>query len=394
MTQQRRVFVLAGGAAWEGPLLTQLDSLPDIMLVRRCIDVSDLLAASKTDQAEIALIDPSIPGLDLDVVDRLKNNGIEIWAVGPGGDRLGVEFNITGDDLVSIGERLRSVPTSQRSGVAASEPLGEDSPHDNKHGRVIAVWGTGGGPGRSTIALGLASSLARSGESVLLIDADISAASIAQMFAILDDVSGILAACRDVNLGRSRKLDEHILRVMPGLDVLTGIPRADLWHHIRPAALSRVIDHARTTHQHIVIDCSFDLNRGEEIVPSPSEITEAVIGLADLTLLVGRPDPVGIARTLRAAEEAKDHAQELAIVFNGLRQSTPWSKTDIADMVFRVTQQHPLTFLPFDAVVCDRALLRGEPVTEAASDSQLAKSIVALTDMIRSTLEPVTVSAS
>ena len=396
MSTSQRVFVLAGGADWEGQLLTHIDVLPHVRLVRRCIDVADLIAASTTDHADVALVDPAVPGLDLEVVGRLARQGIDLWAVGHGGDQLGIEYSIPPDELHSIGERLReSAETGNNQNDSfvprANEPQGTLN-RSTLRGAVTAVWGPTGAPGRSMVALAVAAVLARRGESTLLIDADCRGASIAQMLAILDDVSGIMAACRDVNLGRDRRIDEHLLSVMPHLDVLTGIPRADLWHHIRPAALKRVVEQARNSHQHIVIDCGFDLELEEPVTPAIGDIARVLLEDADRTVVVGRPDPVGITRLLRATDSIADIVPEMLLVMNGIRPSTPWDESQLADMVFHVAGARPAVFLPFDAEVCDRALLKGEPVTEVASDSALSRELERLGDMISSTLEPVVTS--
>lgn len=389
MSTMQRVFVLAGGASWEGPLLTQLDVLSDVTVVRRCIDVADLLAASQTDHADVALIDPTIPGLDLDVVDRLSVEGIDLWAIGLGGDHLGIEYSIPADDVMSVGERLRNERSENRvpNRTEASDLSDSDSP-SRPLGQVTAVWGPAGAPGRSTVALAAAAHLARQGKATLLIDADCHGAALAQMLAVLDDVSGLMAACRDVNLGRDRHVREHLLRAMPNLDILTGIPRPDLWHHLRPSAVARIVEQARESHQHVIIDCSFDLATEEGVAPSAGDVSREMVALADRTVVVGRPDPVGIARMLRAIDTVADRAQKLLLVMNGIRPSTPWDRQHISDMIFRVVGEHQIAYLPFDAEACDRALLQGESVTEAASDSNLATELGLLADMISSTLEP------
>lgn len=395
MNATKRVFVLAGGAVWEGQLLTHIEMLPDVQLVRRCIDVPDLIAASATDHADVALVDPTVSGLDLEVVERLSKQGLDIWAIGNGGEHLGLKHAIGVQDINHVGEQLRVgvEPESfedESTHLRGLEPPGK--PKASANGSATAVWGPTGAPGRSTVALALAATLARRGESTLLIDADCRGASIAQMLAILDDVSGIMAACRDVNLGRDRRIDEHVLNVMPNLDVLTGIPRSDLWHHIRPNALERVLLQARETHQNIVIDCGFDLERADPLSPAIGEIARVLLEQAERTVVVGRPDPVGITRLLRAADQISDLASEMLLVMNGIRPSTPWDESQLADMVFQVAGVRPAGFLPFDAETCDRALLKGEPVTEVAKDSALSHELERLAGMISSTLKQVAVT--
>ncbi len=388
MSNPLRIFVLAGGAEWEVPLLTCLELSSSLTLVRRCIDVADLLAASATDHADIALVDPSIRGLDLDVVDRLTADGLTIWAVGGDGARLGLEFQISGEEVTLIEQRLLDSRAHMSTQYGHPDDVGPARDTADVRGSVTAIWGPTGSPGRSTMALALAACHGRSGESTLLVDADTRSAALAQMLAILDDVSGVMATCRDVNLGRNRRIDEHLLRVLPNLDVLTGIPRPDLWHHVKPNSFSRVLAQARETHQQIVVDCGMEFSFEDALVPAVGDLASRVLAEADLMILVARPDPISIARMLRASQETAELVNERAFVVNGMRSSTPWGEQQIADMIFHVTGERPIAFLPFDAEVCDRALLKGEPVTEIAPDSALAVKLTELADMIRSTVEP------
>ena len=63
-------------------------------------------------------------------------------------------------------------------------------------GRLVAVWGPTGAPGRTTIAVNVAVELAELGETVLLADADTYGGVVAQSLGVLDEAPGLAAACR------------------------------------------------------------------------------------------------------------------------------------------------------------------------------------------------------
>ncbi|TXJ03993.1 MAG: tyrosine-protein kinase family protein [Aeromicrobium sp.] len=386
----QRLFVLAGGAAWESAVLAHIDASPRLSLVRRCIDVADLLASSKTDHAHAVVLDPTLPGFDAGVADRLEGEGLALVSVGAAAPGLGVVSNIELGEIHALGDLLATIAVTADP---ASPLTVDEGPDFNENlGQVTAVWGPVGAPGRSTLALSLAASHAKAGERTLLVDADVRGAAVAQMLAVLDDVSGVLASSRDVNLGRSRDMSEHALRVKPSLDVLTGIPRPDVWHHVRPAALVRVLDQARARYDHVVVDCGWDLESDDPISAARGDITQAVIEFADLTLGVGKPDPISITRLLRSVGEVSVIATRLELVLNQIRPSTPWAEGQISDMIFEVSGQRPMAFIPFDAEACDRALLTGEPAIGGGRGTAFESALERLADMIRSTLAPVTSS--
>src|SRR4029079_8436745 len=63
-------------------------------------------------------------------------------------------------------------------------------------GRTLVVWGPAGAPGRTTVAVALASAVARRGLRTTLVDADPYGGTVAQHLGVLDEVSGVLSAAR------------------------------------------------------------------------------------------------------------------------------------------------------------------------------------------------------
>ena len=61
-------------------------------------------------------------------------------------------------------------------------------------GRVVAVWGPAGAPGRTTVAIGVADEAARLGVSTLLADADPYGGTVAQTLGLLDESAGLALA--------------------------------------------------------------------------------------------------------------------------------------------------------------------------------------------------------
>ena len=69
-------------------------------------------------------------------------------------------------------------------------------------GRVVAVWGPAGAPGRTTVAIGVADEAARLGVSTLLADADPYGGTVAHAVGLLDETAGLALASRDAAAGR------------------------------------------------------------------------------------------------------------------------------------------------------------------------------------------------
>lgn len=351
MTGVVRVAVAASGAAWEAAALAEIDRDDALVLVRRCVDMADLLATAATHRLDAAFVAVDAPGLDGSVVERLIDLGVRPCTVEADGSRLGIDHSVALGRLAEIGDE--PVPSRERSAEL---------------GRLVAVWGPTGAPGRSSLAVSVAAAAAARGHRTALVDADAYGGSISQLLGVLDEVSGVMAACRDVNRGDPDGVARHLLELSPTWHVLTGVPRADMWHHLRPDALETVLRSLRRDHDLVVVDCGFGVD-AVGAGPSRDQVTRRLLDVADEVLAVGRVDPVGLARFVRAVDDAGPWRRAPRLVLNGFRASLGWSEREVAATVRELTGHAPWAFLPHDGPGHDLAIIAGRPVREVAPTS-------------------------
>ena len=284
-----------------------------------------------------------------------------------------------------------SAPGAQRE--AASDV--RDGVRDDLHpdapeplGTIIAVWGPAGAPGRTVVALNLASELSRLGQSTVLVDADTYGGCIAQSLSLLDEAPGLAAATRYADQGT---LDLAALarlapEVSAGLRVLTGIPKAERWPELRAAALEHVLTLTRRLACFTVIDCGFSLEDDEELsydtlAPRRNAATLTSLAVADQVLAIGAGDPIGLQRLVRGLQELGTVAGPApTVVINKVRSSAVGVRPEprIRDALTRFAQIDDPRFLPDDPTSMDAALLAGQSLAEAAPDSSVRKALVAL----------------
>ena len=347
-----RVAVAACGAHWEAAALAEIESDPRLVLVRRCVDVADLLATAGTHRLDLALVAVDSPGLDAGVVQRLLQLGVRPAAVEGDGAPLGID------------QSARLGALADAAATPVPEPEREGEP-----GLLVAVWGATGAPGRSSLAVSLAAAAAAAGRSTALVDADVYGGSLGQLLGVLDEISGIMAACRDVNRGRAGAAGTHLLRLAPHWDLLTGLPRSDMWHHLRPDALEAVLRDLRRDHELVIVDCGFGVEPAMGQGPSRDQVTRRVLDLADEVMALGRVDPVGLARLVRALDDAGPWRRPPRLVLNGFRASLGWTEREVAQTVRELTGLTPWAFLPHDGAGHDLALMTGRPLREVAPTS-------------------------
>ena len=414
-----QVFTAVTGAAWESALVGALDRADHgVTVVRRCVDVSELLAAAATGTGQAALLSAELRRLDVDAVARLDAAGVAVVGlVEPGDERaadrlrqLGVHRVLPADaepEVIAraLREAVAGAPAPGRDVAdprAALPALGvpvDDDEQPAGAGRVVAVWGPTGAPGRTTVAVGLADEAARLGVSTLLVDADVYGGVVAQMLGLLDESPGLAGAARQAGSGL---LDRTSLvrlawAVRPHLRVLTGLARADRWPELRPRAITAVLAEARRLSALTVVDCGFNLEDDEELsfdtaAPRRNGATLAVLEAADVVLCVSGADPVALQRCIRGLDELHEVLPDVqpVVVVNQVRRG-PVSgdpRREIAEALERFAGREARFFLPSDRKATDAALASGRTLAEVAPGSPLRTAIRSLAAGLTGVVDP------
>jgi MinD-like ATPase involved in chromosome partitioning or flagellar assembly len=397
------VLVAAAGAAWEAAALEQLERGGGV-LVKRCVDLTDLLATATAGLASVAVLSSALPGLDADSVSVLRRGGLSLVVVAlPDellGDeparlrRLGIEHVLVSTDVDGLSElvlrvSVGPVPVSVPVHTPGSLPQ-DGAATGGGAGRVLAVWGPTGAPGRTTVAVGIATEIARSGEDVLLVDVDAYGGAVAQHLGVLEEMSGLLAAVRAANTGQldPPRLAGLARQVDDRLRVLTGLPRADRWQEVRPTAFTEVLEEATHLAGYVLLDVGFSLESGPvdpfgSSAPQRNQMTLAALQRADEVLVVGAADPVGLSRLARGLVELHETLPTARprVVVNRTRPSLGWTDREIRGMVEGFVRPVDVHFLPDDRAAADRALMSGTSLAESG-DSALRSAMRALASAV------------
>ena len=462
------VLTAVSGAPWESQLVAGLGaSGHQIEVVRRCVDLAEVLGAAGAGLARAVLLSPDLRRLDRDAVTRLHADGVAVVGIAPPGDpeaterltALGVDTVVAADAGTAVvaaavtaavaaasgpggapvhafggggGRGAGRAAPGHRAGDGGPDGGGPDggsrggggsrdpggTPDDGSRGgggsrdpgstpddgspdrpalpgpgdlpgRLVAVWGATGAPGRTTLTAALGSELAGLGIETLLVDADVYGGTLAAHLGVLDESPGLAAAARAANAGSldAAALVGHTLGIGDRLSVLTGIVRADRWPEIRPASLEVVLDLARRVAAVTLVDCGFCLEEDEELVfdtlaPRRNGATLTALAAADTVLVVAGGDPVGLQRLVRALDELGDRVAppDVRVVLNRVRRGPVGADPvgQITAALERFSDVTPVVFLPEDRAACDAALLRGRTVPEAAPESRLRTEVAEL----------------
>jgi MinD-like ATPase involved in chromosome partitioning or flagellar assembly len=473
----------------EAAVVTALEGAAGrVSVTRRCADLAELLGAADAGLGQVTVLSPDLPLLDREAVVRLRAAGVRVVALVDGDARAAERMTALGVDAVAdagapLGDLVATVlaladaavdgPSPRSGGTPGPDPVEASlerlgapvppvDPGPTARGRVVAVWGPTGAPGRTTVAVNLAAELAalssdatggpgsavpgerrarsavpdegRAGSAVpgehragsdgraaqpgvpvavpdapagvagapatpaaavpagvLLVDADTYGGTVAQVVGLLDEAPGIAAAARSAGQGA---LDERSLArltpvIGPGLRVLTGISRADRWPELPGSSLDLVWDTARLLAAWVVVDCGFSLEQDEVLsydthAPRRNAATLSALDAADVVVVVGTGDPVGVQRLVRGLAELTESGAgsgaERVVVVNRVRASVagPQPERAVADALERYAGVTGAHLLPDDRSGVDAALLAGGTLAEAAPQSPVRTAIARL----------------
>lgn len=367
---------------------------PGVTVRRRCADLAELIAAADAGLGTLAVVSAELAWLDREVVRRLRSLGIKVLALVDPAEpwqrermlALGVDAVV--DEIAQISAAVTTW-SDRNPDVIEPEPT-EPEPawlEPETAGRMIAVWGPAGAPGRTTVAVNLAAEVAARGSSVLLIDADTYGGAVAQALAMLDEAPGLAAACRQAAGGSLEPF--QVARLAPSITenwrVLTGISRASRWPEIGTGALEEVWAAARRVADYVIVDTGFSLETDEALTydtyaPQRNGATLSALAAAEEVVVVGRGDVVGLARLLSflASEDVAKLPTNRRIVINQVRPDL--GGKDVPEVAGRYGGVQVDVLIPADPLV-EEARFRGVTLAEVKPGPALA-AVRTLADVV------------
>ncbi|MBE6480933.1 MAG: hypothetical protein E7Z94_00870 [Actinomyces ruminicola] len=403
-----------------------------LKVVRRCADAAELLSAAMAGLATLAVVDTAFDELDRTILDRLLRAGVLGVLLTPDAERE--RWTATGWPLESVASppaavrtRLQaiargleeprrpsaSVPTASGSAPragstdlwaefeAAAAPGPPPLPaaagtadtagsEGRPRGGLLVVWGPQGAPGRSTVAAALAAGLSGS---TILVDADIQAPCLTQLLGLPEDSSALATAARLASRGRldTESLDRILIPISADRRLLTGLGRPGRWRELPPAAMPEVWEQCRRAAAWTVVDVAGgpvdDAVDDFTLEPGRGAMTADLLRNADVAVIVGAGDPIGVRRLLQLMDDPEGQmrpAGRVEVVVNRVRASAagPSPQRAVREALARFGGVEEVTVLPEDAATADRCLMEGRSVLEAAPASPLGRALADLVDRI------------
>lgn len=308
-----RLALGLGDQELEQRLRPALDAADDVVVVAQSLGADQLLQVVEARQADAVLVAWSLHRLSEAVLEQLERAGLPLVLLVPDpGDerwraRRGPVLPLDADAAtireVVLAARGGERPVTPSAGRPRPplEPVtlkADDAPEAPRNG-IIAIAGGAGSPGRTTVAISLATALGAAAPTVL-VEADLSAPSVA---AYLDrdpslNLCTLAHAVRDEPRAWGPALADELqplARQSPLGMVLCGPPKHEMRASIAPAFLERLLVELAHRYRYVVVDIGPDLLG----MDSAAANHRAALTSARQVLVVSASDLVGLwhART-------------------------------------------------------------------------------------------------
>ena len=252
-------------------------------------------------------------------------------------------------------------------------------------GQVIAVWSAEGSVGRTSIAAGFACELAKFGKSVLVIDADVYAPSLAQHFGFDQHYSGISAAIRLQD--QQRLTDDSFEQLLlefhlpkNTLKVLAGLTMTNRWPEIGFEKIRQLIEFAAGRFEFVVVDVASNIETGVvdgRLLSERNSTTIGALSCANKIVAITTADAIGLNRfvwAMHALRELKLDEHVLTVV-NRFSQSSRKHSAEVAATLRQFAEVEVSAFIEEDPTLFSRALADGVPASMVGRNSGAKQAI-------------------
>lgn len=368
-----RVVTVVGNVDQEAPVAKAITGSRHAELVLRCLEKAELLAAIRGAHVDLVVVVGAPLWFDAHAIFEIAERGARL--VGIASDpleadslaRLGVDVAQPG---ASIADLLRAADREFEPAVAIE-------PKPIPKGKLVAVWGPKGAPGRTTVAVQLAAEIAAREPRTALVDADTYGGDIAQMLAIVEELPTIVWGAQMAAEGRldAEKIASMLRRTSPsGPVLLPGIDRTELWNDISTFGWERLLDVFLGSFAFSIIDVGFGLEGGDGRDHDRDRLARQTIAEAHHVVGVCRADPVGMKTFLWSAERLKAirPLDDVTIVAN---QVAPGDADEVRYILKKHVGKRPLVCLPHRPGETRAAIDRGVVIREMKPASDLVSQI-------------------
>lgn len=234
--------------------------------------------------------------------------------------------------------------------------------------KALGFFGGKGGTGKTTLAIGVAASLAKAGKRVMLLDLDLQFGDVS-MALDLDTKNSIVDLVQDRGGITIENINGFAVEHSSGMSVLCAPKSSEFAEFVTPAHIERIIDIMRPYYEYIIVDLPSAFN---DSVITACENCEEIFLVYNNEIL-----SLNNAKVCYTILDQLHQRDKIRFVLNRVEKSLI-KPEDFTEM-FRTEM---FAMIPADYTAALTSINKGMPVTAAQPKSVLAKGVSELAEKI------------
>jgi len=335
----------------------------DIKVIGEAGDGEEAISAAETLQPDVILMDINMPGMDgiaasEVITSRVPETAVVIISIQKEPEYLRKAMAAGARDYLvkpftssDLSETIRRVgQTYKHQLMQLKAPVLKENPKAMEPAnRMVVVFSSKGGVGKTTLSCNLAVSLSQeTGKKVALVDLNLQSGDVALMLNILPRGT-IAELVQEEDRGEISLLDNYLYPHLTGLKVLPAPLRPEQAEVVAARDIEAILKLLKDNYAYIVVDTS----------PVFNDLTLSAMDLADDILLVFTPDLPSLkhAKTDLEVLERLNKTGKVKVVLN---KSTAENAIPLAE-IKKSLDVTPLAVLPQAEKMVLASVNRGQP---------------------------------
>lgn len=369
-----------------------LGLIEDIELVNTSMTAQEAIEAVRELKPQVALVEYNLPdmnGIELTESLRKEYPGTQVVLISQDNYtdlvlqavRAGacdfITHEVSVRELSDVLKRASTLSAQDRQrGAFTTVPptLTQPVQPSKSTGKIISVYGAKGGLGTTTVAANLAMALlgASNEHRVVLVDGSVQFGDVHLMFNELGQTSLMDLVPRVFDLDTQMVENVMIFNRATGLYIMSAPPRPEFAEKINGENFARILEFLRRHYDYVIVNTSSYISDPVLAALDASEVivliaTQQINPIRNTRLFLDLWEGLGMDRS------------RLVLTVNHFDANNPITTDRMKERL-----RHPVSaLLPEDAVAAQRADALGKPVMQSGRDSELARAITQLSDLVR-----------
>jgi pilus assembly protein CpaE len=352
---EKRIEIIGEAENGEEAVFITREAKPDIVLMDINMPVKDGIKATE----EISVTVPETTVLIMSVQGEFEYVKKAMSA----GARDFLNKPFTGEELVRAIAKAYELDNRRRERSSTQKTIEEIK------SRIITVFSTKGGVGKTTIASNLAVSIARlSRKKVALVDLDLQFGDVAIMLnvSVKNTISDLI---KEINQLDSELMEEYLVTHFSGVRVLPAPVKPEYAEYITSSHVERIISTLKESYHYIIIDTSASFH---ETVLTSLDLSDRILFVSTLDL----PTIKNVKAGFDVMESLHYPQEKISIVLNKASEQFGIRYKD-----FENTLKKPIwSYVPEDSQTVITSANKGFPFVMTRTETKVAKAIIGISN--------------